>query len=73
MINPDYLLSPALPKVRPITYSPGSDQEGTEKWPYAGTAGAINAMGGKHVVTDVSEAHVDTKNKVNVVLLGYYV
>ncbi|XP_063677106.1 glutamine amidotransferase-like class 1 domain-containing protein 3, mitochondrial [Bolinopsis microptera] len=42
----------------------GSDQEGTDKWPYAGTAAAIDAMGGKHVVTDVSEAHVDSKNKV---------
>ena len=38
--------------------------EGTEKWPYAGTAGAINAMGGKHIVTDVSQAHVDSNNKV---------
>ena len=43
---------------------PGSDVEGTETWPYAGTAGAITAMGAKHVVTDVSQAHVDNSNKV---------
>ena len=42
----------------------GSDVEGTETWPYAGTAGAITAMGAKHVVTDVSQAHVDSSNKV---------
>lgn len=42
----------------------GSDVEGTETWPYAGTAGAITAMGAKHVVTDVSQAHVDKNNKV---------
>ena len=46
------------------TSLPGSDVEGTETWPYAGTAGAITAMGAKHVVTDVSQAHVDTNNKV---------
>ena len=52
-----------------FTPTTGSDQEGTDKWPYAGTAAAIDAMGGKHVVTDVSEAHVDSKNKVGNLLL----
>lgn len=32
----------------------GLETEGSEKWPYAGTAQAINAMGGKHVNRDVS-------------------
>eukprot|EP00928_Gymnodinium_smaydae_P091679 TRINITY_DN75403_c0_g1_i1.p1 TRINITY_DN75403_c0_g1~~TRINITY_DN75403_c0_g1_i1.p1 ORF type:complete len:264 (-),score=63.99 TRINITY_DN75403_c0_g1_i1:49-840(-) len=41
----------------------GSDKEG-EDWPYAGAAGAINAVGAKHVVKPLGEAHVDASNKV---------
>uniref|UniRef100_A0A8D0GET8 Glutamine amidotransferase class 1 domain containing 3 n=1 Tax=Sphenodon punctatus TaxID=8508 RepID=A0A8D0GET8_SPHPU len=42
----------------------GHEEEGDGKWPYAGTAGAIKQMGGKHHVKEVTEAHVDTRNKV---------
>ena len=38
--------------------------ESSERWPYAGTAAAIKEMGAKHVDTDVSQVHVDQKNKV---------
>jgi len=40
----------------------GSDKE-SEAWPYAGAAGAIQALGGKHVVTE-NKAHVDKANKI---------
>ncbi|KAM6222061.1 glutamine amidotransferase-like class 1 domain-containing protein 3, mitochondrial [Rhynchocyon petersi] len=48
----------------------GHEQEEGGKWPYAGTAEAIKALGAKHCVKDVTisfvaaEAHVDQKNKV---------
>jgi len=42
----------------------GNDKEEDGKWPYCGTAGAIEAMGGVHVVTTVDQCHVDAKNKV---------
>eukprot|EP00116_Pleurobrachia_bachei_P001726 sb/3461988/ len=42
----------------------GSDVEGQDRWPYAGAAGAVKAMGGQHIVTDVNQTHIDTKNKV---------
>ncbi|KAM8820229.1 glutamine amidotransferase-like class 1 domain-containing protein 3, mitochondrial [Eudromia elegans] len=42
----------------------GHEEEEGGKWPYAGTAGAIKEMGGKHCVKEVTEAHVDAKNKV---------
>ncbi|KAM5126415.1 glutamine amidotransferase-like class 1 domain-containing protein 3, mitochondrial [Mantella aurantiaca] len=41
----------------------GSDKE-CEKWPYAGTAGAIKQLGCKHINKQVDEVHVDTKNKL---------
>lgn len=41
----------------------GCDTE-CEKWPYAGTAGAISQLGCTHVNTQVNEVHVDTKNKL---------
>merc|ERR1712018_279807 len=47
-----------------VSVTVGSDKEGDARWPYAGTAGAINAMGAKHVVKDVTEAHVDEANKI---------
>ncbi|XP_004602544.1 glutamine amidotransferase-like class 1 domain-containing protein 3, mitochondrial [Sorex araneus] len=42
----------------------GHEQEEGGKWPYAGTAEAIKALGAKHCVKEVTEAHVDQKNKV---------
>ncbi|XP_019379418.1 PREDICTED: ES1 protein homolog, mitochondrial, partial [Gavialis gangeticus] len=42
----------------------GHEVEEGGKWPYAGTAGAIKALGAKHCVKEVTEAHVDLKNKV---------
>ncbi|XP_038616488.1 glutamine amidotransferase-like class 1 domain-containing protein 3A, mitochondrial [Tachyglossus aculeatus] len=42
----------------------GHEQEEGGKWPYAGTAEAIKALGAKHQVREVTEAHVDKKNKV---------
>ncbi|KAI5941448.1 Glutamine amidotransferase-like class 1 domain-containing protein 3B, mitochondrial [Manis javanica] len=49
----------------------GHEQEEDGKWPYAGTAEVIKALGAKHCVkeprfsmTSMHEAHVDQKNKV---------
>ncbi|XP_066115338.1 glutamine amidotransferase-like class 1 domain-containing protein 3, mitochondrial [Saccopteryx bilineata] len=42
----------------------GHEQEEGGKWPYAGTAEAIKALGAKHCVKGVTETHVDQKNKV---------
>lgn len=42
----------------------GSDDTTDSKWPYAGTAGAVTAMGGTHVCKSVELAHIDTNNKV---------
>ncbi|XP_063161343.1 glutamine amidotransferase-like class 1 domain-containing protein 3, mitochondrial [Candoia aspera] len=59
-------ISPVLAaKVLPGTeVTVGHEQEQGGRWPYAGTAGAIKAMGGKHCITEVTEAHVDTTNKI---------
>ncbi|XP_072850298.2 glutamine amidotransferase-like class 1 domain-containing protein 3, mitochondrial [Pogona vitticeps] len=59
-------ISPVLAaKVLPGTeVTIGHEEEQGGKWPYAGTAGAIKALGGKHQIKEVTEAHVDTKNKV---------
>ncbi|KAH0624793.1 hypothetical protein JD844_032600 [Phrynosoma platyrhinos] len=75
-------ISPVLAaKVLPGTeVTVGHEEEQGGKWPYAGTAGAIKALGGKHHVKEVTisflymslvfsltilhEAHVDTKHKV---------
>ena len=46
------------------TICPGGATEEDGKWPYSGTAGAIEAMGGVHVVTTVDQCHVDSKHKV---------
>lgn len=32
----------------------GSDQEENGRWPYAGTAGAVGALGSNHVKKDVT-------------------
>ncbi|XP_020851630.1 putative glutamine amidotransferase-like class 1 domain-containing protein 3B, mitochondrial isoform X2 [Phascolarctos cinereus] len=42
----------------------GHEEEEDGKWPYCGTAEAIKALGAKHCVKEVTEAHVDIKNKV---------
>ncbi|ESO95105.1 hypothetical protein LOTGIDRAFT_160866 [Lottia gigantea] len=42
----------------------GSDKEEGGKWPHAGTAGAIESMGSKHIKKSVTECHVDDKNKI---------
>ncbi|XP_048350508.1 glutamine amidotransferase-like class 1 domain-containing protein 3, mitochondrial isoform X2 [Sphaerodactylus townsendi] len=59
-------ISPVLAaKVIPGTeVTVGHEEEEGGKWPYAGTAGAIKAMGGKHHVKEVTDAHVDANNKV---------
>ncbi|KAK3569103.1 hypothetical protein QTP86_022130, partial [Hemibagrus guttatus] len=74
-------ISPVLAaKVLPgVEVTVGHEQEEGGKWPYAGTAEAITALGAKHKVKDVTisfsvhagsltcdphEAHVDPKNKV---------
>lgn len=41
----------------------GSDEE-SEEWPYAGAAGAIDAVGATHVVKPLAEAHTDAAQKV---------
>ncbi len=42
-------------KVLPgVEVTVGSDQEEGGKWPYAGTAGAIEKMGAKHVKKQVT-------------------
>uniref|UniRef100_A0A8C5KLS6 Glutamine amidotransferase like class 1 domain containing 3A n=1 Tax=Jaculus jaculus TaxID=51337 RepID=A0A8C5KLS6_JACJA len=46
--------------IRGVEVTVGHEQEEGGKWPYAGTAEAIKALGAKHCV----KAHVDQKNKV---------
>uniref|UniRef100_A0A2K5WTR4 Glutamine amidotransferase class 1 domain containing 3 n=1 Tax=Macaca fascicularis TaxID=9541 RepID=A0A2K5WTR4_MACFA len=50
--------------LRGVEVTVGHEQEEGGKWPYAGTAEAIKALGAKHFVKEVAEAHVDQKNKV---------
>ncbi|XP_077198959.1 glutamine amidotransferase-like class 1 domain-containing protein 3, mitochondrial isoform X3 [Paroedura picta] len=59
-------ISPVLAaKVLPGTeVTVGHEEEEGGRWPHAGTAGTIKAMGGKHRVKEVTDAHVDTANKV---------
>lgn len=42
----------------------GHDAEEDGKWPYAGTAAAVQTMGARHVVKDLNEALVDEENLV---------
>ncbi|XP_067897404.1 glutamine amidotransferase-like class 1 domain-containing protein 3, mitochondrial [Heterodontus francisci] len=52
-------------KVLPgVEVTVGHEEEEGGKWPYAGTAAAISAMGGKHAVSEVNCAHVDPENKI---------
>ncbi|XP_056435261.1 glutamine amidotransferase-like class 1 domain-containing protein 3, mitochondrial [Gadus chalcogrammus] len=59
-------ISPVLAaKLLPgVEVTVGHEEEQGGRWPYAGTAQAIKALGAKHCVKDVTEAHVDHKNKV---------
>ncbi|KAG9271043.1 hypothetical protein AMEX_G13913 [Astyanax mexicanus] len=59
-------ISPVLAaKVLPgVEVTVGHEEEQGGKWPYAGTAQAITAFGAKHKIKEVTEAHVDPKNKV---------
>nr|XP_055072075.1 glutamine amidotransferase-like class 1 domain-containing protein 3, mitochondrial isoform X2 [Misgurnus anguillicaudatus] len=59
-------ISPVLAaKVLPgVDVTVGHEEEEGGKWPYAGTTQAITALGAKHTVKEVTEAHVDPKNKV---------
>ena len=41
----------------------GSDEE-SEKWPYAGAAGAINKLGASHNVCKTDEACIDKEHKI---------
>uniref|UniRef100_A0A8C3YUK4 Glutamine amidotransferase class 1 domain containing 3 n=1 Tax=Catagonus wagneri TaxID=51154 RepID=A0A8C3YUK4_9CETA len=50
--------------LRGVEVTVGHEQEEGGKWPHAGTAEVIKALGAKHRVTEVTEAHVDAKNKV---------
>ncbi|XP_036430183.1 glutamine amidotransferase-like class 1 domain-containing protein 3A, mitochondrial [Colossoma macropomum] len=52
-------------KVLPgVEVTVGHEEEQGGKWPYAGTAQAISALGAQHKIKEVTEAHVDPKNKV---------
>ncbi|XP_063301847.1 glutamine amidotransferase-like class 1 domain-containing protein 3, mitochondrial [Pelobates fuscus] len=42
----------------------GQEEEHGGKWPYAGTAKSIGALGGKHCAKDVHEVHVDKRHSV---------
>eukprot|EP00049_Salpingoeca_infusionum_P014783 m.280829 g.280829 ORF g.280829 m.280829 type:complete len:257 (-) comp15751_c0_seq1:4034-4804(-) len=51
-------------KVLKCKVTVGSDVEGTDRWPYAGTAKAIVDMGAEHEVMDVDGVCVDEANNV---------
>ncbi|XP_004594209.2 glutamine amidotransferase-like class 1 domain-containing protein 3, mitochondrial [Ochotona princeps] len=50
--------------LRGVEVTVGHEQEEGGRWPYAGTAEAVKALGAKHCVKDVTEAHIDRENKV---------
>uniref|UniRef100_A0A8D1F1Y0 ES1 protein homolog, mitochondrial n=1 Tax=Sus scrofa TaxID=9823 RepID=A0A8D1F1Y0_PIG len=50
--------------LRGVEVTVGHEQEEGGKWPHAGTAEVIKALGAKHRVAEVTEAHVDRRNKV---------
>nr|ACO10157.1 ES1 protein homolog, mitochondrial precursor [Osmerus mordax] len=56
------LAAKLLPGVE-VTGPPQGGRRGG-RWPYAGTAQAIKALGARHCVKEVTEVHVDQKNKV---------
>ena len=47
-----------------VTVTVGGDKENDGEWPYAGTAGAISVLGGKHEVKNMEEVCVDEVNRV---------
>ncbi|XP_051565354.1 glutamine amidotransferase-like class 1 domain-containing protein 3, mitochondrial [Myxocyprinus asiaticus] len=59
-------ISPVLAaKVLPgVDVTVGQEEEEGGKWPNAGTTQVITALGAKHTAKNVTEAHVDQKNKV---------
>lgn len=50
--------------VKGCSVTVGSDAEEGGRWPYAGTAGAIEKLGATHVKKEPHEAHVDADNKI---------
>ncbi|XP_062573549.1 glutamine amidotransferase-like class 1 domain-containing protein 3, mitochondrial [Saccostrea cucullata] len=46
------------------TVTVGQDKDSDGKWPYAGTAGACQNMGAKHVNKNVNEVNIDSENKI---------
>ncbi|KAI0207284.1 Glutamine amidotransferase-like class 1 domain-containing protein 3A, mitochondrial [Lamellibrachia satsuma] len=42
----------------------GQESEGAGRWPHASTVSTIKQMGAKHVKTEVTDIHVDRKNKL---------
>ena len=46
-----------------IKLTVGSDEE-SEKWPYAGAAGAIQSLGASHTVCKTDEACIDKEHKI---------
>lgn len=42
----------------------GQESEGGGRWPHASTVATIKQMGAKHVKTEVTDIHVDRKNKL---------
>jgi len=58
-------IAPVIPaKVLKASVTVGSDNTEDPDYPYAGTAGGIDAMGGKHVVKAPDAAHCDEENNV---------
>ncbi|XP_078465841.1 ES1 protein homolog, mitochondrial-like isoform X2 [Lampetra fluviatilis] len=47
-----------------VEVSVGQESDKGGKWPHHAAAGAVKTMGAKHVEKNVTEVHVDTKNKV---------
>lgn len=50
--------------LRGVEVTVGHEEDEGGRWPYAGTAEAIRALGATHCAKDVTEAHVDAANKV---------
>lgn len=58
-------IAPVIPgKILKASVTVGSDNTEDPDYPYAGTAGAIDAMGGKHVVKGPASVCVDPENNV---------
>lgn len=59
-------ISPVLAaKIIPgVQVTVGQDSEQDGKWPYSGTAGAIQVMGGQHNNREINEIHIDAKENV---------